>query len=228
VAGHALQVVSETLELINFVWRCNRLAAAASLSLSRRVFILCDSSGRCDRLAAATSFRRTVKLWRFPSPLPGYNRLAAAASFPLSRKISRLCGSFGFRCDRLAAATSFRRICEALILLNSISRYNRLAAAAPFPLSRKVPRLFDSLCRRHCLSACRAFQTKPARVRALRFSISAVRLSRSAVSNRPLPIECSAQLRFKVAGPLKLSRKVLIRFPVQSATEDKTAWKLRQ
>jgi hypothetical protein len=129
------------------------------------------------------SFRRTVKLWRFSSPLPGYNRLAAAASFPPSRKISRLCGSFGDRRDRLAAATSFRQICEALILLNSISRYNRLAAAAPFPLSRKVPRFFDSLCRRHCLSACRAFQTEPARVRALRFSISAERLSRSVVSS---------------------------------------------
>jgi len=95
VAGHALQGVSETLEPINFVWRCIGLAAAASLSPSRRVFILCDSFGRRDRLAAATSFRRTVKLWRFPAPLPGYNCLSAAASFPLSRKISRLCGSFG-------------------------------------------------------------------------------------------------------------------------------------
>lgn len=179
MAGHALQVVSLTLELINFVRRYNRLAAAASLSLSRRVFTLRDSFGRCDRLAAATAFRRTVKLWRFPAPFPGYNRLSAAASFPLSRKISRLCGSSG-RYDRLAVATSFLRTCEALILLNSISRYNSLAAAASFPLNRKVPRLFDSLCRRHCLSACRAFQTKPARVRALRFSISAERLSRLA------------------------------------------------
>jgi len=127
------------------------------------------------------------------------------------------------RYDRLAAATSHRRNCEASILLNSVSRHNCLAAAVPFRLRRKVPRLFDSLCRRHCLSACRAFQMESARVRALRFSISAERLSRLAVSNRPLPIECSAQLRFKVAGPLKLSRKVLIRFPVQSATEDKSA-----
>lgn len=141
------------MELINFVRRRIHLAMAASLSLSRGVFILRDSFGRCDRLAAATSFRWTVKLWRFPAPLPGYNRLAAAASFPLSRKISRLCGSFGLRCNCLAAITSFRRTSEALILLDSVSRHNCLAAAAPFPLSRKVPRFFDSLCRRHCLSA---------------------------------------------------------------------------
>jgi hypothetical protein len=156
------------------------LGAATALRLLHRFHSATEfsrsaiPSGIGDRLAAATSFRRTVKLWRFPSPLPGNNRLSAAASFPLSRKISRLCGSSGCG-DRLAAATSLRWTCEALILLNSISRYNRLAAAAPFPLSRKIPRFFDSLWRRHCLSACLALQMKPARVRALRFSISAER-----------------------------------------------------
>jgi hypothetical protein len=119
VAGHALQVDSESSELINFAWRYRSLAAAASFPLSHGVFMLRDSSRRCDRLAAATSFGRTVKLWRFPSPLPGYNRLLGDCTLstePQNFQALRFLLALWPPCGCHLVSSD----CEALTLLNSV------------------------------------------------------------------------------------------------------------